>query len=135
MLPLTEEDRQQIEAENEEMAGQALRVLGVAYSDRDDLINGEMPSGLVWLGMVGMADPIREGVGEAIAPSIGAGIETMMITGDQSPTAYAIGQELDLSQGDPLEILDATHLAEIDPETLQGPGQAGPCLCPGQPGP
>ena len=42
-----------------------------------------------------------------------------MITGDQSPTAYAIGQELGLSQNEPLEILDATNLAEIEPEVLR----------------
>ncbi|MFZ5447432.1 MAG: HAD-IC family P-type ATPase [Thermodesulfobacteriota bacterium] len=119
LLPLTDEDRQAIEAENERMAGLAQRVLGVAYSDRDDLINGEMPSELVWLGIVGMADPIREGVGEAIAAFHAAGIETIMITGDQSPTAYAIGKELNLSREDRLEILDSTHLADIDPETLK----------------
>jgi Ca2+-transporting ATPase len=119
LLPLTDEDRGEIEAENERMAGMAQRVLGVAYSDRDDLINGEMPSGLVWLGIIGMADPIREGVEEAIAAFHGAGIETIMITGDQSPTAYAIGKELNLSRKDPLEILDSTHLADIDPETLK----------------
>ena len=134
-LPLTDEDRREIETENERMAGLAQRVLGVAYSDRDDLVNGDMPNGLVWLGIIGMADPIREGVQEAIAAFHGAGIETIMITGDQSPTAYAIGKELNLSHADPLEILDSTHLADIDPETLDGPGQAGPCLCPGQPRP
>jgi Ca2+-transporting ATPase len=101
------------------MAGMAQRVLGVAYSDRDGLINGEMPSNLVWLGIIGMADPIREGVGKAIAAFHKAGIETIMITGDQSPTAYAIGKELNLSHNDPLEILDSTHLADIDPETLK----------------
>ena len=79
----------------------------------------EEPDDLVWLGMVGMADPIREGVGDAIRAFHRAGIDTVMITGDQSPTAYAIGQELELSQGDPLEILDATHLAEIEPEVLR----------------
>jgi Ca2+-transporting ATPase len=119
LLPLTDEDRQEIEAENERMAGLAQRVLGVAYSDRDDLVNGEMPNGLVWLGIIGMADPIREGVEKAIAAFHGAGIKTIMITGDQSPTAYAIGKELNLSHEDPLEILDSTHLANIDPETLK----------------
>ena len=119
LLPLTDEDRQEIEAENERMAGLAQRILGVAYTDRDDLVNGEMPSGLVWLGIIGMADPVREGVREAIAAFHGAGIETIMITGDQSPTAYAIGKELNLSHEDPLEILDSTHLADIDPETLK----------------
>jgi Ca2+-transporting ATPase len=119
VLPLTDEDRRNIEAENDRMAGLAQRVLGVAYSDREDWINGEMPSGLIWLGIIGMADPIREGVEKAIAAFHGAGIETIMITGDQSPTAYAIGKELNLSQEDPLEILDSTHLADIDPETLK----------------
>jgi Ca2+-transporting ATPase len=119
LLPLTDEDRAEIEAENERMAGMAQRVLGVAYSDRDDLINGELPSALVWLGIIGMADPIRDGVEGAIAAFHGAGIETIMITGDQSPTAYAIGKELNLSHEDPLEILDSTHLADIDPETLK----------------
>ncbi len=118
-LPLTEEDLQRIEAENEEMAGRALRVLGLAYALGPDESVFEELDGLVWLGMVGMADPIREGVGEAIRAFHRAGIETVMITGDQSPTAQAIGQELDLSQGDPLEILDATHLAEIEPDVLR----------------
>jgi Ca2+-transporting ATPase len=119
VLLLTDEDRAGIEAENERMAGMAQRVLGVAYSDRDDLVNEEIPSDLVWLGIIGMADPIREGVEKAIAAFHGAGIETIMITGDQSPTAYAIGKELNLSHEAPLEILDSTHLADIDPETLK----------------
>jgi Ca2+-transporting ATPase len=118
-LPLTEEDRRQIEAENEEMAGHALRVLGLAFALGEDESIFEEPSGLVWLGMVGMADPIREGVGEAIRSFHRAGIDTVMITGDQSPTAYAVGRELELSLGEPLEILDATHLAEIEPEVLR----------------
>ena len=117
-LPLTDEDRQRLEAENEEMAGDALRVLGLAYALGPDESVAENDN-LIWLGMVGMADPIRPGVGEAIRAFHRAGIETVMITGDQSPTAYAIGQELDLSQGGPLEILDATHLAEIEPEVLR----------------
>jgi len=42
-----------------------------------------------------------------------------MITGDQSATAYAIGKELNLSQSEQLEILDSTHLTDIDPEVLK----------------
>jgi Ca2+-transporting ATPase len=118
-LLLTEEDRQQIEARNEEMAGLALRVLGLAFSLGEDESIFEEPDALVWLGLVGMADPIREGVGDAIRSFHRAGIDTVMITGDQSPTAYAIGQELALSQSEPLEILDATRLSEIDPEVLR----------------
>src|SRR5208337_5451501 len=77
-LPLTDEDRERLEAENEEMAGNALRVLGLAYALGPDESVFEELDDLVWLGMVGMADPIREGVGEAIRAFHRAGIETVM---------------------------------------------------------
>jgi Ca2+-transporting ATPase len=118
-LPLTEEDRAAIEVQNENMAGRALRILGLAYAERDNREDPIETNSLIWVGMIGMADPIREGVGPAIQKFHRAGIDTVMITGDQSTTAYAIGQELDLSQGAPLEILDATYLTQIEPETLR----------------
>ncbi len=118
VVPLTEDDRSRIEMENDRMAGDALRVLGVAHQ----LVESEQElgttSGFVWLGLVGMADPVRPGVSALIKQFHRAGIATVMITGDQGPTAYAIGKELDLSCGEPLEILDSTELAQIDPETL-----------------
>ncbi|TWH39411.1 cation-translocating P-type ATPase [Dulcicalothrix desertica] len=118
-IPLTNADRQLIENDNEDMAGKALRVLGVAYLIQDsDEINTE--SELIWLGLVGMADPIRKGVKELMGDFHSAGINTVMITGDQSPTAYAIGKELNLSQGKQLEILDSTHLEQVDPEVVKG---------------
>ncbi|HEX8949891.1 MAG TPA: HAD-IC family P-type ATPase, partial [Dissulfurispiraceae bacterium] len=119
-LPLTDNDRSAIETENERMAGDALRVLGLAFHNMengdDDFHAG---SGFIWLGLVGMADPVRKGVKELMGLFHKAGIETVMITGDQSPTAYAIGKELDLSNGEQLEILDSTHLAEIDPPVMK----------------
>lgn len=138
-IPLTEDDRLAIEVENERMAGDALRVLGVAYAFIDEGIMKEcqgssgmcqekkwlnselstLSSNLIWLGLVGMADPIREGVKELISSFHRAGIDTIMITGDQSPTAFAIGKELNLSKGEQLEILDSTHLANIEPEVLK----------------
>ncbi|MDJ0687866.1 MAG: HAD-IC family P-type ATPase [Xenococcaceae cyanobacterium MO_188.B32] len=116
-IPLTEADRQAIEMENERMAGKALRVLGAAYGHIDD---GECSESLIWLGLVGMADPVRHGVKDLMGSFHQAGIKTVMITGDQSPTAYAIGKELNLSQGKPLEILDSNHLAHLDPEVMKG---------------
>ena len=113
---ITEEDKLKIETANEVMAGEALRVLGVAYIVRE---GGGIPkSGLTWLGLIGMADPVRKGVKDAIGSFHRAGIETIMITGDQSPTAYAIGKELELSGNAHLEILDSTHLSNMDPEVL-----------------
>ena len=123
-LPLTEEDRQVIEAENEYMAGEeAQRVLAMAYGEGEDAGDPEIRNGLTWLGLVGMIDPIREGVKEAIAAIQRAGINTVMITGDQGPTAYAIGKELQLSQDMPLEILDSSNLSHMDPETLRALAQ------------
>ena len=88
-------------------------------------------SDLVWLGIVGMADPIREGVGEAIRAFHRAGIETVMITGDQSPTAYAIGKELELSQGDALGNPGCHPPGRDRAGGVAGPGQDGPTSLPG----
>lgn len=119
ILPLTEEARLKIQTDNEGLSGRALRVLGVAYG----LLHpeeGATDKGLIWLGHIGMADPVRKGVKELIGDFHRAGIETVMITGDQSPTAYAIGKELNLSGDRPLSILDSTHLSEVDAEAMIG---------------
>ncbi len=120
-IAISDDDRLAIENENERMAGEALRVLGFAY-EHDKNGNGElsdMSRGFIWLGLVGMADPTRKGVKELIGLFHLAGIETVMITGDQTPTAYAIGNELNLSNGEQLEILDSTHLTDIEPDVLK----------------
>jgi Ca2+-transporting ATPase len=119
ILPLTDEDRLKIQTGNEGLSGRALRVLGIAYGllHPEEEENGK---GLIWLGHIGMADPIRKGVKELIGDFHQAGIETAMITGDQSSTAYAIGKELNLSGAQPLSILDSTHLSEVQPEAMIG---------------
>jgi Ca2+-transporting ATPase len=118
--PLTEEDRLHIDSENERMAGSALRVLGAAYTN---VSNGDttvdVQEGLIWLGLIGMVDPIRHGVKEALETFHQAGIDTVMITGDQSPTAYAIAKELNLNRNGSLEILESSQLDAIDPEVVQ----------------
>ncbi len=117
---LSEDDREWIETHNEMMAADALRVLGVAVAYRNGDRAEDDDNGLIWLGLVGMADPIREGVPECIASFHRAGLETVMITGDQSATAYAVGKELDLNQGqEPLKILDSTALDGADPSLLK----------------
>ena len=119
-IPLSEETRSTIEVENERMAGDSLRVLGIAYVHPDhteDQCDAER--GLIWLGLVGMADPIRKGVKELIPLFHQAGIDTVMITGDQSPTAYAIGRSLNLGGNESLEILDSTHLATVDADVME----------------
>jgi Ca2+-transporting ATPase len=114
---LTDGERLAIANENERMAGEALRVLGLAYGDGlepDPISRRE----LVWLGLAGLADPLRNGVDELIGLFHQAGIRTVMITGDQSATALAIGKSLRLSGEESLEILDATRLEGIEPQVL-----------------
>jgi len=123
VLPLNVKDRVAIEMENDQMAGDALRVLGLAYAEaalpqEGNGLNNHTPNGLIWLGITGLADPVRPGVKELIQVFHRAGIETVMITGDQSQTAYAIGKSLDLSHGEPLEILDSTQLTKLDEAAL-----------------
>ena len=118
---ISDDDKLAMETENERMAGEALRVLAFAYRhiENGNGTASEISSGFVWLGLVGMADPTRKGVRELIGLFHKAGIETVMITGDQTPTAYAIGNELDLSNGEQLEILDSTHLTDIEPDVMK----------------
>lgn len=120
---LTDQDRLIIEMENERMAGRALRVLGMAYlSSGETLMNpdpADLQDRMIWLGLVGMGDPIRDGVNQLIKDFHQAGIDTVMITGDQTSTAYAIGKELNLNKNEELQILDSTHINQMNPEVLQ----------------
>ncbi|MEW6595440.1 MAG: cation-transporting P-type ATPase [Thermodesulfobacteriota bacterium] len=122
---LKAEERLAIQTENERMAGNALRVLGVAYvllEEEASLTEEQLPE-LIWLGLVGMVDPIRKGVGKLIGRFHEAGIKTVMITGDQSPTAFTVGKALRLSGDDTLSILDSTSLASMDQTTMQALSQ------------
>lgn len=90
---------------NEEMSSRALRVLAVAYKEISNIpqkINPqEIEDNLTFVGLIGMIDPPREGVNEAIKECKRAGIKTVMITGDHIITAKAIATKLGiLSQGD-----------------------------------
>ncbi len=113
---LQEDRRRRILEQNERLAGEALRVLGMAYTD-SHLKDGE-PENLVWLGMVGLTDPLRAGMETLIQQYHQAGIRTVMITGDQSATAYAVGRKLDLSAGKPLKLLESPRLETLDETAL-----------------
>ena len=126
-----------IKKKNEKMAEKALRVLGVAYLDIDIMpkeINSEfLEKNLTFLGLIGMMDPPRKGVREAVLACRRAGIKTVMITGDQVITAKSIakdlgilrgkekaitGKELDLISNKKLEkeIMDYSVFARVTPE-------------------
>lgn len=93
-------EKYQIQRENEKMAGKALRVIAVAYKDLDFLPQKidtyTIEDNLIFVGLIGMIDPPREGVKEAVKTCKKAGIKTVMITGDHIVTAKAIAKELNI---------------------------------------
>ena len=119
MRPLGEEDVLRIEAQNQVMAGRGLRVLGFATRQGD----AQDPGAFTWLGLVGLADPTRPGMAALMRSFHDAGLRTVIITGDQGATAFAIARELDLSQGRPVEILEGVDLDRLDPALLAGLAQ------------
>jgi Ca2+-transporting ATPase len=119
ITPITESDRLSIHIRNEGMADAALRVLGFAFALHPSEEKESSQRQLVWIGLIGMSDPIRNGVKPLIKSFHQAGIDTVMITGDQSTTAFAIARELDLADDGTLDILDSTELQTLDDETME----------------
>ncbi len=133
---LTDEDRAAILAEADRMSGRAMRVLALCRRVRKGAISleltlpgsaplsGSLVTGadevereLTFLGLVGMMDPPRAGVREAVATCRKAGIRAVMITGDHRLTATAIAQEIGLwDDGD--EAITGAELAELSDEAL-----------------
>ncbi|PCM44006.1 cation-translocating P-type ATPase [Marinobacter sp. ANT_B65] len=97
---LTPERRTSILQANEELAGEALRTLGVAarYIPEEgfepDDIDEDLEEDLIFVGLIGMIDPPREEAKAAVAHARSAGIRPVMITGDHPVTAAVIGKEL-----------------------------------------
>ncbi|MBK9470757.1 MAG: cation-translocating P-type ATPase [bacterium] len=102
-VPLTDEHRARIKAANEQLTGEAVRMLGVALRvlPAGDAINEKMEQEMTFLGLVGMIDPPRAEVKDAIAVARGAGVRTIMITGDHPSTAMAIARDLGLAATTP----------------------------------
>ena len=119
VVPMTEEKRAALLAQNEEFAVQALRVLGFAYKEyesQSDIDNAE--EDLVYVGMMCMIDPPREEVKGSVEQCHGAGITVKMITGDHKVTASAIAQSLGIMKdGD--EALDGADLNNLSDEELR----------------
>ena len=93
---LTDEKRENIKQQNIDMANEALRVIAVGYKEIDYLKKAsfDLEENLIFVGLIGMIDPPREGVKEAVETCRQAGIKTVMITGDHIATAKAIAKNL-----------------------------------------
>lgn len=119
--PITDEDRETIREENHRMALSALRVLAVAYKDIDALpaeVSAEtVEQELVFTGLLGLIDPARPEVVEAVKKCKSAGIRPVMITGDHKVTAVAIAAEIGIyREGD--KAITGTDLVEMSDEAL-----------------
>lgn len=92
---LGNDEKNRLSEYNLKMASDALRVLAVAYKDVNDKPqNMDLEKDFCFVSLIGMIDPPREGVKEAVSTCTRAGIKTVMITGDHILTAKAIAREL-----------------------------------------
>ena len=120
--PLTDGDRRRIAQVGGDLAGQALRVLAVAQRLQPALPKSMAAEGLeaelTFVGLIGMMDPPRPEVRQAVDRCAGAGIRPVMITGDHKDTAVAIAKQLNLYRpGD--KAIDGAGLDFLPQETLE----------------
>lgn len=115
-------DKNIVQKENLQMANKALRVIAVGYKDIDILptkINSDtIEKDLNFIGLIGMIDPPREGVKEAVKTCKKAGIKTVMITGDHIATAKAIAKDIGIL-GINDKAITGKELDEIPQEKLE----------------
>ena len=120
LKPLDEDAEKLILEHASRMSNEALRVLGSAYKKIEQVAFDERESieeKLIFIGLVGMIDPPREEVKEAIKVTKKAGIRTVMITGDHRDTAFAIAKELGIA-ADKSEVIDGETLESLTEEQL-----------------
>ncbi|MFN7016018.1 MAG: cation-translocating P-type ATPase, partial [Fimbriimonadales bacterium] len=121
-LPLNHEAQAEVISHAQSMAERGLRVLGLAYrrcAERIETRTGvPEPSDLVFIGLVGMMDPPRRGVLEAIEECRQAGIRVLMITGDHAATARAIAAQLHIAPPD-AEVITGAEMERLTDAELR----------------
>lgn len=123
-VPLTEEDRTHIKELNEKWSKQALRVLAIAFRPLEesggDYVLEEVEKDVVFLGLVGMIDPPKDGVREAVASCRQAHIRIIIMTGDHAITAQAVGREIGLTDGEDPPVYTGAQMEDMDDAELTG---------------
>jgi Ca2+-transporting ATPase len=116
---LDEKTKRNLSARIDEMAGEGLRVLGVARAafGKNDLPPGQHDFTFEFLGLIGLADPVRPGVADAIRECRTAGIRVMMITGDYAVTARNIAGQIGLPNAD--GVITGPELDAMDDDKLR----------------
>jgi|YelNatPaOPRAMG01_1025707.scaffolds.fasta_scaffold10077_3 Ca2+-transporting ATPase len=120
---LTDDDRAKILKVNEAMASQALRNLGFAFKELPESLSTydeKIEMGMIFVGIMGMIDPPREEVKDAVELCKRAGIRVVMVTGDHKLTAVAVAKELKLLHEDDIEgkALTGEELERMSDEEL-----------------
>lgn len=113
-VPMTPERRKEIDQVIRTFTKDALRVLALGMRNPAD---GLKENGLTFLGIVGMADPIRPEAQEAVMEFYRAGVKTIMITGDRIDTAFAIAKELHIASEES-ECISGETLTDMTDEML-----------------
>ncbi|MFW6457418.1 MAG: cation-translocating P-type ATPase, partial [Planctomycetota bacterium] len=121
--PITEDDKEKIRQVNEQYSSDAMRVLAIAHrpleETGDDYVEEEIEKDVIFLGLVGMIDPPREGVKEAIEECHQAHIKTFIMTGDHATTAKAIAEEIGLTgENEECPVFTGKELEDITDEEL-----------------
>lgn len=135
IIPLDEKEKQYILSHHERLANQALRTIGLAYKKLPDAGDNksqkkydqeEIEKDLIFLGIIGMADPPREDVKEAVNLTHKAGIRVFIVTGDHGLTAHAVAKQLGLTKSYGVNIVTGEMLHKMSDEKLMtyvAPGQ------------
>jgi len=120
-VALTEEKRKEVLEHNRDMASNALRVLGVAYRPLTQVPESPRPeeieTELTFVGLLGMIDPPRPEVVEAVKVARGAGLKSIMVTGDYKDTAEAIARDIGLLTKDGL-VLTGPEIEKLSDQEL-----------------
>ncbi|WP_342252440.1 cation-translocating P-type ATPase [Spiroplasma endosymbiont of Amphibalanus improvisus] len=126
VINLTKQMKDEILQLSDKLSEQALRVLGFAYKEYDG-DDKNLENNLIFLGAIGMEDPIKESAKIAIQKMKAAGIKIVMITGDHKVTATAIAKKLEITQDDN-KTLNGLEIDGLTNDELIEKLKAGVCI-------
>ena len=135
-VALTEDRRREVLEQNRDMASNALRVLGVAYRPLAEVPESPRPSTSsgtsIFVGLLGMIDPARPEVVEAVKVARGAGLKSIMVTGDYKDTAEAIAAEIGLRTRSGL-VLTGPEIEKLTDQELAAKVESSTCAAGSRP--